>query len=183
MSRSPSSVSQQYVDPSHQWSLNCTFQAPDPAQVRPPKILQVALEVVKHQYATVGDYRYANDQLKSIRQDLMVFSPFFSHSESSGIISYSRVSVTVSTRLFQIQCVRSDFTVAVYETHARIALEKRDREEFNQCQSQLKLLYAEIPNCDNRNEFTAYRLLYYIYMENTLGACFPGNHPPPLHFP
>ncbi|KAK0416919.1 hypothetical protein QR680_012749 [Steinernema hermaphroditum] len=99
--------------------------APDPATVRPLEVLQKSLQHVKQKYISGADYRYMNDQLKSIRQDLMV------------------------------QRIRTKFTVNVYETHARVALENKDKEEFNQY-------------CENRFEFTSYRLLYYIYMQSTI---------------
>ncbi|XGW13885.1 hypothetical protein V3C99_000291 [Haemonchus contortus] len=112
--------------------------APDPSQVRPPEILEKSLDNVKEKYRAKAPYRYLSDQLRSIRQDLTV------------------------------QRVRNYFTVQVYEINARIALENKDREEFNKCQSQLKLLYNEIPGCSNEAEFIAYRLLYYIAMNNSL---------------
>ncbi|KAI1143091.1 SAC3/GANP/Nin1/mts3/eIF-3 p25 family-domain-containing protein [Hypoxylon sp. FL0543] len=109
--------------------------APKPADVRPEYILHQTLDLLKKKWRKDGNYNYICDQFKSLRQDLTV------------------------------QRIRNDFTVSVYEIHARIALEKGDLGEYNQCQTQLRALYkAGLKG--NSIEFKAYRILYFIHTAN-----------------
>eukprot|EP01035_Chromulina_nebulosa_P017096 gene17096-22609_t len=109
--------------------------APDPSTVRPLDILKKALKKLKQKWIkSEVEYIYICSQLKAIRQDLTV------------------------------QNIRNEFMVDVYETHARIALECGDLNEYNQCQTQLKQLYHNgLKGCEM--EFLAYRILYYVYLQ------------------
>ena len=82
--------------------------APVPSDIRPYAVL-VSAFVQATSRNSLGQYDYPGvcDQLKSIRQDLTV------------------------------QHIANPFTVQVYESHARLALQARDMSEFNICQSKL----------------------------------------------
>ncbi len=69
------------------------YKEADPLTIRPLSILERAFSFVMNKYRLNKDWSYINDQLRSLRQDLMV------------------------------QCIRNDFTVLVYEENARLALE------------------------------------------------------------
>lgn len=111
--------------------------APNPANVRPEAVLRQTLVLLKKKWSKEENYGYICDQFKSMRQDLTV------------------------------QRIRTDFTVEVYECHARIALEKGDLGEYNQCQTQLTALYKQGLK-GNPNEFKAYRILYFIHTANRI---------------
>lgn len=114
--------------------------APDPALVRPEKMLRKCLDFVCKKYKeTKAGYLYINDQLKAIRQDLTV------------------------------QHIKNDLAITVYETHGRIAILNDDLGEFNQCLSQLKHLYAENKGAGEWHEtyeFTCYRIIYFTITGN-----------------
>lgn len=111
---------------------------PKPEEVRPQEVLEKTFALLKKKWSAETNYVYICDQFKSMRQDLLV------------------------------QHIKNKFTVSVYELHARIALEKKDLGEYNQCQTQLRALYAMGIEGD-RVEFMAYRILYFVHTCNRIG--------------
>jgi hypothetical protein len=83
---------------------------PKKEDVRPLEVLVKSLAHIKRLYIRDEDFEWANEQLKSVRQDLTV------------------------------QRLRNPFVLEVYETHARILLEEGDLNEFNQCQTVIRCL-------------------------------------------
>jgi hypothetical protein len=113
---------------------------PDPATVRPVPVLLRAFAHVCARWARDRDYKYACEQLKTVRQDL------------------------------SIQHERTPFAVRVYEAHARVALEVGDLSEYNQCQTQIAHLYEhDAALAANAVEFTCYRLLYNVVTQDKGG--------------
>ncbi|KAJ6241135.1 leukocyte receptor cluster member 8 [Anaeramoeba flamelloides] len=105
--------------------------------VRTLKALKGAFANVVEKWNLHRNYDYCCEQLKSIRQDLTV------------------------------QVIRNNFTIKVYECHARLALINDDLGEYNQCQSQLLELY-KLGLKGNVNEFIAYKILYFIIIQNSI---------------
>jgi len=124
--------------------------APRACDVRPLSVLRSSLSHVKAHYIENEDFEFANEQLKSIRQDITV------------------------------QHLRNDFILEVYETHSRMLLEHGDLNEFNQCQNMIRRLTdpnsADVTKVSGKkkggkirvilqteeasDEFRAYSLLY-----------------------
>lgn len=112
------------------------IEHPDPSEVRPEHILKKSLKMLIEKWKKGCEYRYIEEQFRSIRQDLTV------------------------------QQIQNEFSVKVYETHARIALESGDIPQFNQCQTALIPLYEKKIK-GNQDEFFAYRILYTSLYEKT----------------
>lgn len=108
--------------------------APDPADVRPEEVLEKSLKLMSKKWKKKqNDYRYIDEQFRSMRQDLTV------------------------------QRIQSSLAIQIYETHARIALEQADLDQFNQCQTQLHYMYLNKIEGGHPTEFLAYKILYQIF--------------------
>jgi len=121
---------------------------PEAQNVRSVDACKKAFTHLKDLWNKEHNYDFIRDQFKSLRQDL------------------------------KVQHVVDELTVQVYETNARICLEVRDFSEFNQCQTNLNVLYRQVPEFNqNKDEFLSYRLLYLLAIENfsemklSLGRC------------
>ncbi|UYV65258.1 LENG8 [Cordylochernes scorpioides] len=146
--------------------------APDASTIRPIEVLHAALAKVKDHWVKNQDYLYACDQLKAIRQDLTV--------RSACLLNY----LAVLTRCTGTRDPRQVHSPGVRDACPHgprkgwqpsfppvlcvvTAVLQADHHEFNQCQSQLKVLHSEV-GWGSRLEFTGYLILYYVFTKNTL---------------
>ncbi|KAJ4473692.1 SAC3/GANP/Nin1/mts3/eIF-3 p25 family-domain-containing protein [Lentinula aciculospora] len=109
--------------------------APKPETIRPYTVLQETLVQLKRRWREKCSYDWICNQFKSLRQDLTV------------------------------QRIKNEFTVQVYEIHARMALESNDMVEYNSCQATLKTLY-ELGIPGKVEEFAGYRILMLLHGRN-----------------
>lgn len=111
---------------------------PNPELVRPLNVLKAAYaKLMERHKKKEVTYTYLCDQFKAIRQDL------------------------------RVQMIETKFTVSVYETHAKLALESGDLGEYNQCQSRLLILYEKPAlKSPNYGEFMSFLILYYMMTED-----------------
>ncbi|EFA78792.1 hypothetical protein PPL_08255 [Heterostelium album PN500] len=111
--------------------------APDPSTVRPEPTLRKTFDHLKRHWKDKQDYTYICEQFRSMRQDM------------------------------RVQNIKNQFSIDVYEAHARLAMENGDLGQFNQCQTQLFELYKIPGNKGKVAEFFAYRILYCIFQNNS----------------
>lgn len=104
----------------------------DSENVRPLHVLVNAYDFVKNKYKETKDYKYILNQLKSIRQDML------------------------------LQNIKNDFCVKVYETSTEISILNEDMENANITLSMLiRELYNTI-HSENEYQFYRYYLIYNI---------------------
>jgi hypothetical protein len=113
----------------------------DPSTFRPLEVLRDSFAYCMDKYARLGSYEYIEEQLRSIRQDLMV------------------------------QHIIHPFCMTVYETHAGLAIEHEDWPNFNQAMDQLDVLYltCHFGSFDRLCEFSCWRILYLIGVDDLSG--------------
>ena len=115
-------------------------EVPDASLFRPLPILVKSFEYCLNKYSQNNDYEYISEQLRSIRQDLLV------------------------------QGIEDEFCVSVYEKHATLAIKNEDWGNFNQSMTSLEKLYSRgLGEFEHICEFFHYRIIYLIGVDDILG--------------
>ncbi|KAH0793139.1 SAC3/GANP family protein [Histomonas meleagridis] len=113
---------------------------PDASEFRPLEVLKKSLKYCIKKYEKSNDYEYISEQLRSIRQDLLV------------------------------QHIEDPFCVEVYEIHSVLSIEHKDWGNFNQSMTSLETLYQMgYGTFEHVCEFYGYRILYLIGVDDING--------------
>ena len=146
-------------------------QAPHPSTIRPPSILQKALDALMNKWNIINESNNnnCNNNNTSLRNSNIT------NTTNTIVTNYEKMmkeryiyfcsQFKALRQDLTVQNIRNELTVQVYENHARVALLCKDTNEYNQCQTQLKQLYDEGIK-GNEVEFLAYRILYNIYIQH-----------------
>lgn len=96
--------------------------------MRPEPVLVAALKMLESKWNNKKvEYKYIDDQFRSLRQDLTV-----QRIQNDFCVKVSQTYSTHSA-IFDFALTNLTSFLQVYETHARIALEEADLDQFNQC--------------------------------------------------
>ena len=115
--------------------------APDPSTVRPLRVLRRALVWVQGMWSDAVTIALAADDDDDDDDDDFVRD----RSRPPSVDSDEYAPVCEQLKSIRQDCtlqgLEGDFAIKVYETHARIALEAGDFDEFNRCQTKLAELH------------------------------------------
>jgi len=132
---------------------------PNPKLIRPLNTLQSHFSNILTIYDSVMNY-----EKNGITQD-----PDIKNMSLRNTISSCRTYNYICSQLqglrqdLTVQQISNPFTINVYETNARIALQHHDWNQFNLCQTRLMDLYELLPS-QNKEEFISLRIIYYLVL-------------------
>lgn len=77
------------------------------------------------------------------------------------------VNTNSFAKFLMVQHIGNEFTINLYQIHARIPLSKEELGKYNQGRTQLRAVYAQKIG-EHPVEFMAYRILSFIYRESSV---------------
>jgi len=136
--------------------------SPNPKPIRPLNILKMHFSDIISIYDSLCNYK-KNNTMKEINIKNITLRNTIS---SCRIYNFICFQLQVIRQDLTVQRIFNPFTINVYETNARIALQHHDWDQFNVCQTRLVELYELLPS-PNKAEFISLRIIYYFVLRLT----------------